>query len=139
MKILLISPCMDPDSETPSGLMIPQLALHILEGLTPSEHEVKIVEEEIEPTILDEECNLVGISCMTGNAPRAYHLAQEFRRRGKKVVLGGVHPTILPDEALQYADSVVAGESEGVWEQLLEDFQEGRLQREYHHPTPPVG
>lgn len=136
MKILLISPSIDIDTKTPTGLMIPQLALHILEGLTPSGYEVKIVEEEIEDINLDEECDLVGISCMTANAPRAYYFAQEFRKRGKKVVLGGVHPTILPDEALQYADSVVAGESEGVWEQLLEDFQKGCLQRKYHHPRP---
>jgi radical SAM superfamily enzyme YgiQ (UPF0313 family) len=73
---------------------------------------------------------------MTANAPRAYHLAQEFKKRGKKVVLGGVHPTLLPDEALRYADSVVVGEAEGVWEQVLEDFRKGALQRTYHHPKP---
>ena len=117
---------------------MPQLVLHILEGLTPSEYEVKTVEEEIENINLDEECDLVGISCMTSNAPRAYYLAQEFKKRGKKVVLGGVHPTILPDEALCYADSVVIGEAEGVWEHLLEDFQIGRLKKKYHVPSPPL-
>lgn len=136
MKILLISPCMDPDTKTPSGLMIPQLALHILEGLTSPEHEVKIVEEEIECINFDEECDLVGISCMTGNSSRAYYLAQEFRKRGKKVVLGGVHPTLLPGESIQYADSIVIGEAEGVWELLLEDFQKDKLQKTYHHPDP---
>ncbi|MEK7449621.1 MAG: radical SAM protein, partial [Planctomycetota bacterium] len=78
----------------------------------------------------------VGISCMTANAPRAYHLAKEFKKRGKKVILGGVHPTLLPDEALGYADSVVVGEAEGVWEKVLEDFRKGTLQRTYHHPKP---
>ena len=136
MKILLISPCADPDIKTPEGLMIPQSGLHILEGLTPSEYEVKIVEEEIEKINLDEECDLVGISCLTSNAPRAYYLAQEFRKRGKKVVLGGVHPTVLFEEAKEYADSVVVGEAEGVWEQLLEDFKNGGLQKKYHHPNP---
>jgi radical SAM superfamily enzyme YgiQ (UPF0313 family) len=63
---------------------------------------------------------------MTSNAPRAYYLADEFKKRGKTVVMGGVHPTILPDEALQHADSVVIGEAEGVWEQVLEDYGEGR-------------
>ena len=116
--------------------MIPQLSLHILEGLTPNDHEVKILEEEIEPINFDEECDLVGISCMTANSPRAYFLAEEFRKRGKKVVLGGVHPTILPDEALLHADSVVIGEAEGVWEKLLSDFQTGNLQKKYHVPTP---
>lgn len=114
MKILLISPVKDLRYKTLKSLMMPQLVLHILEGLTPSEYEVKTVEEEIENINLDKECDLVGISCMTSNAPRAYYLAQEFKKRGKKVVLGGIHPKILPDEALCYADSVVIGEAEGV-------------------------
>ncbi|MEK7449267.1 MAG: B12-binding domain-containing radical SAM protein, partial [Planctomycetota bacterium] len=71
MKVLLISPSIAPDLKTPKGLMIPQLALHILEGLTPLEYEVKTVEEETERINLDEDCELVGISCMTANAPRA--------------------------------------------------------------------
>jgi radical SAM superfamily enzyme YgiQ (UPF0313 family) len=116
--------------------MIPQLALHLLEGLTPQEHEVTLVEEENEVLNLEEECDLVGISCMTSNAPRAYHLAQEFKKRGKTVVFGGVHPTILPDEALQHGDSVVIGEAEGVWEQVLEDFGKGELQKKYHCAKP---
>jgi radical SAM superfamily enzyme YgiQ (UPF0313 family) len=136
MKILLISPVSNPDIKTPTGLMIPQLSLHIIEGLTPAEHEVRIVEEEIEDINLDENCDLVGISCMTSNAPRAYYIAREFRKRGKKVILGGVHPSILPEEALQYADSVVVGEAEGVWKQVLEDVKKGSLQKQYHFPKP---
>ena len=101
MKILLISPIVCPDEKTPSGLMIPQLALHILEGLTPVAHSVKTVEEENEKVDCEEDCDVVGISCMTSNAPRAYELAREFRKRGKKVILGGVHPTILPEEAVR--------------------------------------
>ncbi len=116
--------------------MMPQLALNLIEGLTPPEHSVTMIEEEIERIDLDAECDLVGISCMTSNAPRAYHLADAFRKRGKKVVMGGVHPTILPDEALGHADSVVIGEAEGVWEQVLEDFQNGRLQSRYRKPFP---
>jgi radical SAM superfamily enzyme YgiQ (UPF0313 family) len=135
MKILLISPSVAPDVKTPGGLMIPQLSLHILEGLTPPEHEVKIIEEEMDDISLEEECDLVGISCMTANAPRAYALAREFGKRGKTVVLGGVHPTLLFDEAIQHCDAVVVGEAENVWEQLLEDFQKGALQRRYHHPA----
>ena len=115
---------------------MPQLSLYILEGLTPAQHEVKIVEEEAEPIDLDEKCDLVGISCMTANAPRSYELCREFKKRGKTVVLGGVHPTILPDEALQHADCVVVGEAEGVWETLLNDFQHNRLKSKYHNPLP---
>ncbi len=136
MKILLISPTIDAEKRTNKGLMMPQLALYILEGLTPPEHEVKIIEEETTHIDLDQECNLVGISCMTANAPRAYDLCQEFKKRGRTVILGGVHPSILPDEALQHADSVVVGEAEGVWEILLNDFQNNNLKRKYHDPTP---
>ena len=119
--------------------MMPQLALYILEGLTPKEHEVTIVEEETEPIDLDQDCDLVGISCMTANAPRSYDLCREFKNRGKTVILGGVHPTILPDEALQHADSVVIGEAEGVWETLLGDFQNNQLKKTYHDPINDLG
>ncbi|HLP75140.1 MAG TPA: radical SAM protein [Bacteroidales bacterium] len=139
MKILLISPTIDTEQRTNKGLMMPQLALYILKGLTPPEHEVKIIEEEAVNIDLEQECNLVGISCMTANAPRAYELSQEFRNRGKTVILGGVHPTILPDEALQYADSVVIGEAEGVWNSLLIDFQNNNLKKKYYDPTPDLG
>jgi len=138
MKILLISPRIDSYHQTAKGMLMPQLALHLLAGLTPPRHEVKIVEEEIEPISLSEDCDLVGLSCMTSNAPRAYGLARDFRKRGKTVVLGGVHPTILPDEALQFADAVVIGEAEGVWSRLLDDYEDGRLQKTYHDPFPPL-
>ncbi len=116
--------------------MMPQLALYILEGLTPPEYEVKTIEEEADYVDLEQECDLVGISCMTSNAPRAYELCHEFKKRGKTVILGGVHPTILPEEALQHADSVVVGEAEGVWETLLKDFRNNNLKRKYHDPIP---
>ena len=139
MKILLISPVIDVEMRTNKQLMIPQLSLYILEGLTPSEHEVKIIEEEAKDIDLDEECDLVGISCMTANAPRAYALSREFKKRGRTVIMGGVHPTILPDEALLHSDCVVIGEAEGVWETLLKDFQNNNLQKKYHNPAPDLG
>jgi radical SAM superfamily enzyme YgiQ (UPF0313 family) len=138
MKILLISPCEDPGIKQQKSVMFPQLALDLLAGLTPPEHDVSIIEEEVEDVPLDADCELVGLSCMTSNAPRAYWLAREFRKRGTTVVLGGIHPTLLPDEALRHADSVVIGEAEGVWPRLLEDLQSGRLQRTYHDPCPPL-
>lgn len=139
MKILLISPATDADKRTNKGLMMPQLALYILEGLTPKEHIVRIIEEETESIDLDQDCDLVGISCMTANAPRSYDLCKEFKKRGKTVILGGVHPTILPDEALQYADCVVIGEAEGVWETLIDDFKNNQLKKTYNDPVPDLG
>jgi radical SAM superfamily enzyme YgiQ (UPF0313 family) len=119
--------------------MMPQLALFIIKGLTPPEHEVTIVEEESGEADTGFDCDLVGISCMTANAWRAYELADIFRSKGKTVILGGVHPTILPDEALVHADAVVVGEAEGVWAQLLKDYQNGSLQRIYHQAEPDLG
>lgn len=138
MKILLVSPVISVEKRTPMFLTIPQLALHLLSGLTPSHHSVKIVEEEAELVDIDEPCDLVGISCMTSNATRAYHLADEFRKRGRKVVMGGIHPTILPDEALQHCDAVVLGEAEAVWEKLLLDAEKGALEKRYKDQAPEI-
>lgn len=136
MKILLVSPVRDEHQFTNKGILIPQLALFILQGLTPKKHEVKIVEEEYMQLDMDEECDVVGISCMTSNAYRGYRIADAFREKGKKVVIGGVHPSLLPDEALAHADAVVIGEAEGVWEKILDDIENGTLQQRYHEPNP---
>ena len=100
MKILLVSPVRDPHKFTNKGILIPQLALFILQGLTPKKHEVKLVEEEYMELDLDEECDVVAISCLTSNAYRGYRIADAFREKGKIVVMGGIHPSLLPDEAL---------------------------------------
>jgi radical SAM superfamily enzyme YgiQ (UPF0313 family) len=136
MKILLVSPSVDPNEKTNKQMLMPQLALFILQGLTPKEHQVVTIDEEAEDINLEQDCDLVGISFMTSNASRAYWLAREFKKRGKTVVLGGVHPTLLPDEAAPYGDSVVIGEAEGIWTELLEDYQKGCLKKIYHNPRP---
>jgi radical SAM superfamily enzyme YgiQ (UPF0313 family) len=136
MKILLVSPSVNPNEKTNKQMLMPQLALFILQGLTPKEHQVTTVDEEAEDIDLEHDCDLVGISCMTSNASRAYLMAREFKKRGRTVVLGGVHPTLLPDEALLYADAVVIGEAEGVWAELLEDYKKGSLKKIYHNPRP---
>ena len=136
MKILLISPSVDPSEKTNKQMLMPQLALFILQGLTPKEHQVVMLDEEAEDIDLEQDCDLVGISFMTSNASRAYWLAREFKERGRTVVLGGVHPTLLPDEASPHGDSVVIGEAEGVWTELLEDYQKGCLKKIYHNPRP---
>lgn len=136
MKILLVSPIRDPHQFTNKAILIPQLALFILQGLTPENHEVEIVEEEYMQLDLDAECDVVGISCMTSNAYRGYRIADAFREKGKIVIMGGVHPSILPDEALEHANAVVVGEAEGVWEKILEDIESNKLKRIYHEPNP---
>ncbi len=109
------------------------LSLTTLAALTPADLdiELKIVDESIDKIPLDYPADLVGISAITGTAPRVYQLADHFRARGIPVVLGGVHVTILPEEASEHADSLVIGRAEGVWPQLLRDFKEGKLQKIY--------
>ena len=87
-------------------LRLPQLSLNVVASLTPDRWEVKLVEEDLEDVDLDQPCDLVGISAMTANVTRGYELAAQFRERGRTVVMGGVHATVLPDEAARHADSV---------------------------------
>ncbi len=107
-------------------LALPTLAAH-----TPFHHEVKIIDEEIEEIDFNEPVDLVGITAMTFKAKRAYEISHEFKKRGVKVVLGGIHASMCPDEALQYVDSVVVGEAEDIWETVLSDAKDGRLNQVY--------
>jgi radical SAM superfamily enzyme YgiQ (UPF0313 family) len=110
---------------------MPQVTLGVISALTPPEIEVDTVEEEIDDINLDKYYDLVGISCMTPVASRAYQLSSVFRKKGAKVVLGGIHPTVMPDEAIAHCDCVVMGEAEGCWGELLDDFKQNRLKRIY--------
>jgi radical SAM superfamily enzyme YgiQ (UPF0313 family) len=110
------------------------LTLTTLASLVPPEipADIRILDEgveEIDPDRID--ADLVGISAITGTAPRAYEIAARLRQRNIPVVLGGVHPTLLPEEAVEHADSVVVGYAEESWPQLLRDFAAGRMLRRY--------
>ena len=107
------------------------LAIPTLASLTPPQHEVKIFDENIDDIDYTWEADLVGISSRTMFAKRAYAISETYRKRGVKTVLGGIHPSMCPEEALQYCDSVVIGEAEGIWPTLLRDAEDGRLKRLY--------
>ncbi|RLF34682.1 MAG: B12-binding domain-containing radical SAM protein [Thermoplasmata archaeon] len=110
----------------------PAITLPHLAAITPQRHSVEIINENYDDIDFDQNVDLVGITCLTMTAPRVYEIADEFRRRGKTVVLGGYHPSALPEEAKQHADSVVIGEAEPVWSQLLQDHEKGKLKPFYH-------
>ncbi|HEC89255.1 MAG TPA: B12-binding domain-containing radical SAM protein, partial [Thermoplasmatales archaeon] len=139
MKILLVFPRIehgqttvrDKNSWTAWIFGNPIITLPYIAAITPKKHEVKIVNENYVDLDFDEDADLVGITCYTMTAPRVYEIADEFRRRGKTVVLGGYHPTALPEEAKQHADSVVLGMAEASWPRLLEDFEKGKLKPFY--------
>jgi radical SAM superfamily enzyme YgiQ (UPF0313 family) len=133
MKIKLIAPHEQSETNISSAetFKIQKLCLPLLAALTPANHEVKIVDESFAPYDAFEDVDLVGISVLTDLVLRAYYLADEYRKRGAKVVLGGIHPTVLPDEALEHADAIVVGEAEQVWPQLVSDASSGRLAKVY--------
>ena len=135
MKILFISPC-PKDEHRHKNLHIPQLSLPILAGLTPPEHEIEIVEEPWDKINFDKKYDLVGITTMTATAPRAYEISIMFRERGIKTILGGIHPTTLPDESIKYTDSVVIGEAENIWDSVIKDAQENKLKKFYKSEFP---
>jgi len=103
----------------------------------PSYVTTRIIDEDVEPVDFDTDADLIGISFMTFNAPRAYEIAEKFRReKGKKVLFGGYHPTFMPQEAIQHADSVCIGEAENNAPHMIEDFLSGRLKPFYKNGPP---
>ena len=109
------------------------LSLAYVAAVTPSSWDVKILDENFD-LFHFEEADLVGITAFTSNINRAYEIAQEYRERNIKVIVGGIHASMLPDEALQYADSVVVGEVESIWEDVIRDFENNSLSRKYIGP-----
>ncbi len=142
MKVLLISPelqdsCYSFSKKEVRSFWFPRLSLTTLGALTPKDIEVRLVDEGVEKIDFDMDVDLVGISAMTFLSPRAYEISDRFRKRGVKVVLGGIHPTALPEEAKEHADAVVIGEAEKIWPSLLEDFKNGELKPFYKMDTLP--
>jgi radical SAM superfamily enzyme YgiQ (UPF0313 family) len=126
MRVVLISPA--PASylwrKKRAAFTLPPMALPLLAAVTPPGVEIRLVDEAVEDVDLNLEADLVGLSVMTATAPRAYKIADHFRSRGIQVVMGGVHPSCLPEEALQHSDAVVMGEGENHWAGVVEAMPE---------------
>ena len=131
MKIKLVAPHEHGADALSSPFPLQRVNLPLLAALTPPGHTMTIVEETFAPDDMNGDADLVGITVMTELAQRAYKIGDTYRRKGVKVVMGGIHPTVLPDEALQHADAVVVGEAEGVWPRLVSDAASGQMQRIY--------
>lgn len=132
-SVLLISPLSKSLVGEGFYFRMPVFGLLRLASVTPGDWKVTIVDEKAEKLDLAAGPDLVGITAMTATANRAYELADHFRQRGVKVVMGGMHASSLADEALEHCDSVVAGEAEQLWPELLRDFEKGELKRVYRH------
>jgi len=150
MKILFVSPAhtdsildvSDPDKSffrffSRFVFLRKPMTFSILAALTPEKYSIELIEGGFNDINFDGKYDLVGITCATVYAHLAYEIADEFRRRNIPVVLGGYHPSALPEEAKQHADAVVTGEAEETWPQLLNDFEKGQL-KPFYVPIRPV-
>lgn len=143
IKILLVFPRIEHGATTVNDKSswasilfgYPIITLPHVAAITPNKYDVEIVNENYDTIDFDADADLIGITCYTMTAPRVYEIADEFRSRGKTVVLGGYHPTAIPEEALEHADSIVFGMAEANWPKLLADFEKGKLKQIYEKDT----
>ena len=130
-QLLLINP-----SSTHKGLgniratAWPPLNLPYLAAVTPPHYQIEALDENIQPFEY-RKADIVGITAYTASVHRAYQIAQIYREKGIATVMGGIHVSMLPQEALEFCDSVVVGEAEGIWTKVLEDFEGGKMQKQY--------
>ena len=132
MKIVFVIPRWPKDSFWDViAFKFPLLSTSLLAGLTPARHEISIIDESISEIDFNQKVDLVAITAITPLAPRGYEIADQFRQRGKKVVIGGVHASWLPEEAKSHSDGVAIGEADETWAEILEDTEAGRLKPFY--------
>src|SRR5688572_16022524 len=98
------------------------LGLQTVASVTPRHHQIEFADEYLAPIDYDTDADIIALSGKTSCITRTYQVADEFKSRGKFVVLGGIHASLRPDEALQHADVVVDGEAEEVWLDVLADL-----------------
>ncbi len=141
MKLTLIKPNMGRmragQPYVDEGRMEP-LQLGVLAGLTPPDVDIALYDDRFEDIPYDDATDLVALTVETFTARRSYEICQEYRNRGIRTIIGGMHPTLLPEEAARHADSIFLGDAEHLWQQVLDDARHGRLQPVYRsHPGAP--
>ena len=107
------------------------LGLLTVAACTPREVDIEVIDEYFGELDFDHDTDVIALSAKTSCAPKAYDVAQRYRARGKRVILGGIHASLRPDEALQHVDCIVTGEAEALWPQVVRDLQQGRLKSRY--------
>lgn len=134
LRVLFIQPSQikeDGSIKKSKKAWLPRLSLPQIAALTPDNVHTQIIDEYIEDIDFNADVDLVVVSSTTVQAPRAYQVCEEFKKRGIKTVIGGVHPSLLPEEAKQYADTVMIGEAEGTWSDVLHDAKNENLKPVY--------
>lgn len=130
-RLLLINPSHGHKHlGTTTATTWPPLHLPYLAAVTPRHYEIEVIDENIE-SFEYREADIVGITSLTSSVNRAYQIARVYREKGIPTIMGGIHVSMMPDEALRFCDTVVIGEAEEIWTKVLEDFETGRLQKEY--------
>lgn len=133
MKLLFILPAIGkkPGQKYIGTWKMEPYTIAVLKSLTPADVETFFFDDRIECIDYDIDVDLVAISVETYTAKRSYRIAAEFQKRGRRVVMGGYHVTLVPEEAAEYADSILVGNAEAVWGQVISDFRDGRMQARY--------
>ncbi len=137
MKLTLIKPNigrMEHSLYVDEARMEP-LQLGVLAALTPSDVEVVMYDDRMEQIPYDEKTDLVAITVETFTARRAYEISDEYKRRGVRVIMGGMHVKLIPDEASLHADSIYIGDGEYFWKEVIEDARRGELKPVYSAGT----
>ncbi|MGH9527555.1 MAG: B12-binding domain-containing radical SAM protein, partial [Terriglobales bacterium] len=152
MRVLLVYPKRDPQSTVRTQFSQERVhelvfwplrgrsyglqfnGIETLASLTPSWVDLKIVNENLQDIDFNLDVDMVAITVMVTNATRAYQIADKFRKRGVKVVLGGYHPFMIPQHSLQHADAICVTEADYLWEQILTDCRDGKLKQIYEQP-----
>ena len=134
MKISFIVPAIGkkPGQKYIGTWKMEPLTIAVLNSLTPENIERELFDDRIELINYDTKTDLVVITVETYTAKRSYQIAEEFRKRGVTVVMGGYHVTLIPEEAEQHADCIVTGNAEGIWSELLNDYRRNQLKKVYH-------
>jgi radical SAM superfamily enzyme YgiQ (UPF0313 family) len=114
------------------------LPMAVLAGLTPSDVEIRFFDDRLEKIDFDAPADAVAISIETYTATRAYQIASEYRRRGVPVIMGGFHASLVPEEVSRFAEAIVTGEAESVWEEVIDDLRHGSLQPRYYGERKPL-
>ena len=139
-NIFLIAPAMDSAERNKAfGIKLPLLgypaiSLAMIAALSPDNVNVRLIDVTNEPVPYDQPCDLALIVGQTHHINSAYQIADRLRNKGVTVILGGMHITAFPDEALDHSDAVIIREGEAVWGIILDDFKNGLLQKKYHGP-----
>lgn len=138
MKLVLIKPNIGRREHSlyvDEGRMEP-LQLGILAALTPKDIEVVMYDDRMEEIPYDEPADLVAITVETFTARRAYEISREYQSRGVTTVMGGMHVMLMPEEVSEHADSIIVGDAENVWQEMLQDFIKGELKKKYNREQP---